>query len=48
MKTCDYCGCEIPKGTEHEILDENFNKTNSYQCEKCWTEEMDAKYSEEN
>lgn len=48
MKTCDFCGCDIPKGTEHEVLDENFRKTGSYECDECWKKEMDSKFSDED
>ena len=36
MLNCDYCGCEIQKGEETEVLDENYNKTGCYECKKCY------------
>ena len=47
MKTCDFCSCEVPTGTGQEVLDENYNKTGSYECDECWNKEIQSKYSDE-
>ena len=40
MENCIYCGNEIPKGTGHKVLDENYNDTREKECDKCFSNSM--------